>query len=83
MFLFMVFLCGLLIPFLLVKFKTKWVKWIPAILFLVGAIIMGIKAWLFPGPDMAVLGEIMYFLILGAAALGSLIGGVIVGMLKK
>ncbi|MGG1677100.1 hypothetical protein ACIFOT_15280 [Neobacillus sp. NRS-1170] len=83
MFLFIIFLFGLLLPFLLMKYKSKWAKWIPAILFLIGTFIMGIKAWIFPGPEMSALGDIIYFIILGSATIGTIIGAIIVGVMKK
>lgn len=78
-----VFLIGFVIPLLFKKAKMKWAKWFPAILLFVGMIIMGGKAKFFPGPEMAVLGEIMYFMILGTAAIGAIIGALFVHFSNK
>ncbi len=44
---------------------------------------MGIKAWIFPGPEMSALGDLIYFMILGSATIGAIIGAIIVGVMKR
>lgn len=83
MYFFAVVLIGLLFPFLFYKTNANWAKWIPALVFLAGTLGMGIKARFFPGPEMQVLGEFVYFMILGCATIGAILGGIIVGMLKS
>jgi hypothetical protein len=77
------FLIGLAVPFLFLKGKSKRIRWIPAILFFIGTLLMGVKAGFFPGAGMADLGERIYFMILGVTTIGSIIGGIIVGYLKN
>jgi hypothetical protein len=80
---FVVFLIGLILSFSMIKVKSKWAKWVPAILFISGAIVMMGKAKFFPAEEMAVLGEIVYAMLMAAIAGGALFGGVIVHFLKK
>lgn len=80
---FIVFLLGLAVTFLFIKLKSKWAKWVPAIFFFIATILMGGKAWLFPAPEMAALGEIVYFMIFGCITIGALIGGVIIHFIKN
>jgi energy-converting hydrogenase Eha subunit G len=44
---------------------------------------MGGKAMFFPAPEMAVLGEIVYFMIFGTITIGAVIGGGIVHFWNK
>lgn len=76
------FLVGILIPFMFFKSKTKWLKWIPALCALIFTVLMGLKILFYPAPEMAVLGEIVYFMLLGSAFIGALIGGMIIHYLK-
>jgi hypothetical protein len=78
MFFFVVFLLGILSTFFFIKLKSKWAKWVPAIIFFLATLIMGGKAMFFPAPEMAVLGEIVYFMIFGSITIGAVIGGGIV-----
>jgi hypothetical protein len=80
---FIVFLIGLVVTLLFIKMKSKWAKWIPAILFFIATILMGGKARFFPAPEMAVLGEIVYFMIFGSLTIGAFIGGLMVHYWKK
>jgi hypothetical protein len=82
MFLFIVFLIGLVIPFLFLKVKSKWVSWIPAIILFLAALVMYGKAEFFPGEGMAELGERLYFMIVGVAAIGSILGSVFIHFLR-
>ena len=77
------FLIGGVMPFLFIKFKPKISIWIPAIVFLIATILIGIKASSFPAVEMGDLGERVYMMMLGVATLGSLIGGIIAKMFKK
>jgi hypothetical protein len=83
MFFFIVFVLGLLSTLLFIKVKSKWAKWIPAFIFFVATILMGGKAKFFPAPEMAVLGEIVYFMIFGTITIGAVIGGGIVHFWNK
>jgi hypothetical protein len=83
MFFFIVFLLGLLSTLLFIKLKSNWSKWIPAIIFFLATVIMGGKAKFFPAPEMAVLGEIVYFMIFASITIGALIGGGIIHFWKK
>ncbi|MHC0035567.1 hypothetical protein [Pseudoneobacillus sp. C159] len=83
MYFFFVFLIGLCATFLFIKLKSEWAKWVPAIVFFLAMIMIGIKILLFPAPEMAVLGEIVYGMILGAMTIGATIGGTIIHFLKK
>jgi len=78
-----VFLIGMAIPFIFMKAKAKWLKWLPGIIFFICTLGMGVKVLIFPAPEMAVLGEIIYFMLLGTAALGSFISGVILYFKNK
>lgn len=78
-----VFLIGMALPFIFIKAKVKWLKWLPGMIFLICTLGMGVKVLLFPAAEMAVLGEIIYFMLLGTAALGSSISGVIIYFMKK
>lgn len=78
-----VFLIGMAVPFLFIKAKAIWLKWLPGILFFFGTIGIGVKVLVFPAAEMAILGEIIYFMLLGTAALGSIFGGVIIYFIKK
>lgn len=79
----LVFVIGMGFPFLLIKIKSKWARWVPTILFLIASIIIGGKAMFFPAPEMAFLGEVVYFMLFGTIALGAFIGGLIVRFFKK
>lgn len=83
MFFFIVFLLGLLSTLLFIKLKSKWAKWIPAFIFFVATILMGGKAMFFPAPEMAVLGEIVYFMIFGSITIGAILGGAIIHYWNK
>ncbi|MCL6573935.1 MAG: hypothetical protein K6T88_20010 [Bacillus sp. (in: Bacteria)] len=78
-----VFLLGIVIPFLFIKAKSRSAKWIPTSIFLIGTIIMTVKAWIFPGTGMADLGDVVYGMILGLATIGTMIGAVIIKFWKK
>jgi hypothetical protein len=80
---FFVFLIGLSATLLLIKLKSKWAKWVPALIFLLATIFMGFKILLFPAPEMAVLGEIVYGMIFGALTIGATLGGIIVYFWEK
>jgi hypothetical protein len=67
-------LCSILIPFSLKKINYKWVKWSPAGLFLCVTLFFGLKALILPAPEMAVLGEVIYFIMFGVATIGSTLG---------
>jgi hypothetical protein len=83
MFFFIVFLLGLLCTLLFIKLKSKWAKWIPAIIFFLATLLIGGKAMFFPAPEMAVLGEIVYFMIFGSITIGAVIGGGIIHFWNK
>ncbi|MBT2725726.1 hypothetical protein J7E63_02085 [Bacillus sp. ISL-75] len=76
-------LIGMVIPFVLMKIDSRWVNWIPAVFFLVGALIMGAKALFYPDEGMADLAERIYFMMFGSVAIGSIIGGTIVHFIKS
>lgn len=76
-------LVGILFPFLFIKAKSSTKKWIPAMILFFMTIIMGVKAKFFPGAEMAVLGEIVYIMILGTATIGSTLGAIIIQIWKK
>jgi len=79
----LMFLIGLGIPFIFYKVESNIVKWIPAGIFVLGAIFMFIKARFFPAPEMAALGEVIYFIFLVLAAIGSIIGAVILMFIQN
>jgi hypothetical protein len=78
-----VFLIGMAVPILFLKAQADWLKWLPAVIFLFFTLLIGGKILFFPAPEMAVLGEIIYFMLLGCAALGSFVSGVMIHFLKK
>lgn len=78
-----VFLVGMALPFIFFKAKPNWLKWLPGVLFLVLALGIGLKILINPAAEMAVLGEIVYSMLLGTAAIGSFISGVIIMYIKK
>jgi hypothetical protein len=78
-----VLLIGLATTFLSIKLKISWAKWIPALIFLIATVFIGLKILFFPAPEMAILGEIIYFMIFGCLTLGAAIGGTTIYFLKK
>lgn len=83
MFFLVLFFIGLVIPFLLIKVNPRWIIWIPSIILFLAAIAMYGKAEFFPGEGMADLAERLYFMIFGVAAIGSIVGGIIIQFLKS
>jgi hypothetical protein len=83
MFFFILFLIGLVISFLFIKVKSRWGSWIPSIILLLAAILIYGKVEFFPGEGMAELGERLYFMIVGMAAIGSIVGSVIIHFLRN
>ena len=83
MFFFVLFLIGLVIPFLFIKVKYRWGSWVPSIILLLAAILIYGKAEFFPGEGMAELGERLYFMIVGMAAIGSIVGSIIIHFLRN
>jgi hypothetical protein len=77
------FLFGIVIPFMFYTIKSKWVKWLPAIFLLIFTVIIGLKILFYPAPEMAVLGEIVYLMLLGSAFIGTLTSGMIIHFLKR
>jgi hypothetical protein len=73
----------LVIPLLFIKVKSRWGSWIPSIILLLAAILFYGKAEFFPGEGMAELGERLYFMIVGMAAIGSILGSVIIHFLRN
>jgi hypothetical protein len=73
----------MVIPFLLIKRHASLVIWTPAIILFLAAICMAIKAVFFPGEGMSDLGERIYVMMFGTAAIGSVIGGWIVRKINK
>lgn len=59
-------LIGMAFAFILIKAKSSWPKWFPAAAFFIGTIIIGVKVLVFPAKEMAILGDIMYLMILGS-----------------
>ncbi|MEH7250621.1 hypothetical protein V7111_00615 [Neobacillus niacini] len=83
MFFFILFLIGLVIPFLLIKINPNWIVWIPSLILFFAAIVMYGKAEFFPGEGMADLAERLYFMMFGIAAIGSILGGVIIHFIRN
>lgn len=83
MFFFVLFLIGLIIPFILIKVNSSWIVWAPSIILFLAAIAMYGKAEYFPGEGMADLAERLYFIIFGMTAIGSIVGGIIVHLLRN
>lgn len=77
------FLIGLLIPFLLIKVNPSWIVWVPSFVLFIAAIVIYGKAEFFPGEGMADLAERLYFIIFGLTAIGSIVGGLIVHSLRN
>jgi membrane protein YqaA with SNARE-associated domain len=73
----------MVVSLLLMKINSRWVKWIPFMVFFLAALILLGKAEFFPGEGMADLGERIYFMALGTSAIGSIVGGLIVFLIKK
>ncbi|MEH7309142.1 hypothetical protein [Neobacillus drentensis] len=82
-FFFVIFLIGLILPFILMKIDASWIIWIPAIIFFLAAIVMALKTGVIPGEGMADLAERLYIMMLGVAGVGSIIGGLIVHVIKS
>ncbi|MDQ1003154.1 glucan phosphoethanolaminetransferase (alkaline phosphatase superfamily) [Neobacillus niacini] len=78
-----VFLIGLLIPFLLIKVKPSWIVWVPSFVLFIAAIFIYGKSAFFPGEGMADLAERLYFIIFGLIAIGSIVGALIVHFFRK
>ncbi|WP_045515722.1 hypothetical protein [Neobacillus niacini] len=83
MFFFVLFLIGLIIPFIMIKVNPSWIVWAPSIILFLAAIAMYGKAEFFPGEGMADLAERLYFIIFGMTAIGSIVGGIIVHLLRN
>lgn len=83
MFFLVIFLIGLVMPFIVMKIDASWIIWSPAIIFCLAAILMALKTAVFPGAGMADLAERIYIMMFGAAAIGSVIGGGIVHSIKS
>lgn len=83
MFFFVLFLIGVIIPFLLIKVNPSWIVWVPSIILFLAAIAIYGKAEFFPGEGMADLAERLYFIIFGMTAIGSIVGGIIVHLLRN
>ncbi|MDR7077550.1 hypothetical protein J2Y03_002574 [Neobacillus niacini] len=83
MFFLVLFFIGLVFPFLLIKVNPRWIIWIPSMILFLAAIAMYGKAEFFPGEGMADLAERLYFMIFGVAAIGSIVGGIIIRFLKS
>jgi hypothetical protein len=83
MFFLILFLIGLLIPFLLIKMNPNWIVWVPATVLFLIAIVIYTKAEFFPADGMADLAERLYFMIFGVTAIGSFVGGMIVHFIKR
>jgi hypothetical protein len=78
-----VLLLGIATSVIFIKLRSRWARWIPAIIFLTATLFMGLKILFFPAAEMAILGEILYFMIFGALTLGAAIGGVILHFLRR
>jgi hypothetical protein len=83
MFFLVLFLIGLVIPFILIKVNPRWIVWIPSLVLFLAAIAMYGKAEFFPGEGMADLAERLYFMIFGMTAIGSIVGGIIIHFIRK
>jgi hypothetical protein len=83
MFFFWLFLIGIVIPFFMIKIKSRWAAWVPAIIFGVLSIIMGVGTRFIPAESMMDLGQIIYFMVFGVTTLGSLVGGLIIRFIKN
>jgi hypothetical protein len=83
LFLFVIFLIGFGLPFLFIKARSKIMKWIPAMLLVLGTIAVWVKFTFFPGEGMADLGELVYLMMLAVASLGAIIGGAMVQLVRK
>lgn len=80
---FLTFLLGLGVPFFFMKSRIIWLKWLPGIVLLGAAALMGMKILFFPAPEMAVLGEIVYTMLFGLAAFGGFAGALIVQIVLR
>jgi hypothetical protein len=80
---FVLFLIGLVIPFLLIKVNPGWIVWVPSFVLFLAAIAFYGKAEFFPGEGMADLAERLYFIIFGMTAIGSIVGGLIVHFFRN
>ncbi|WP_310194647.1 hypothetical protein [Neobacillus niacini] len=67
----------------MIKVNPRWIIWIPSMILFLAAIAMYGKAEFFPGEGMADLAERLYFMIFGVAAIGSIVGGIIIRFLKS
>ncbi|WHZ05436.1 hypothetical protein QNH48_12740 [Neobacillus sp. YX16] len=83
MFFLILFIIGMVIPFLLIKVNPSWMVWVPSIILFLAAIVIYGKAEFFPGEGMADLAERLYFLLFGVTAIGSFVGAIIVQFIKK
>jgi hypothetical protein len=78
-----VFILGIIVTFISIKFKSKWAKWVPSYIFLMASLFMGMKILFFPAAEMAVLGEIVYFMIFGTLTIAAGLGGMIIHFWKR
>lgn len=83
MYFLIVFILGVIITFVSIKFKSKWAKWIPAIIFFIASLLIGFKILFFPAAEMAALGEIVYFMIFGTLTIAAGLGGTIIHFWKR
>jgi len=83
MFFLVIFLIGLVLPFIVMKIDASWIIWSPAIIFFLAVILMALKTAVFPGAGMADLAERIYVMMFSTAGMGSMIGGVIIHFIKS
>lgn len=78
-FLYSSFLIGFFRPFLFIKSVSKWRKWIPAIIFFIATILLGIVSLYFPGPgEFDDLIALLYAEAFGIGTIGAILGGLYV-----
>jgi|GEM_PF-3024960 len=76
------FLVGLLVPFIFWKMKP-WIKWLPAYIFGLFALLWLLRAKLSNGQDFSDIAYIIFFLMFGLASIGAFLGGATVLLIKK
>ena len=76
------FIVGALLPFIFWKARPSF-KWIPGIALALAAFLYYLKARFFPAEELGALADFLVFLTLAEAAVGSLIGGLAMKILKQ
>ncbi|KAA0547023.1 hypothetical protein FZW96_13650 [Bacillus sp. BGMRC 2118] len=77
-----ILLISLSLPLFFRKAKNTLIKWLPSLFCLFTTIVLAVKVYIFPSPEMAILADILYMMTAGLATLGAIVGAIIVQLTK-